>query len=343
MCGLAIQSAVTMGFHLRSDSPSITLASKETRYRLWWALYLLDTLACLITGRMPRMHREHYTTPLPISYQEESFRDEHFEEIMPARQARASLAGSLLSHNSSIDMDQRFKSSFSPHQQLSDDLQPQVNACLCLLFSIDLAAVMREAIDILYSPKATRKSRTEIAQAMKSLNSAADNWFYRLPAEYGFMIPGADNAFTQQRTSLAFQYYSTKLVLSQPAIWFHVGGEDNSNAVHHQMRSICFNAAAQMVDLLPNEPSITWLLSYSPWWSAHHYLSQSTVLLFTQLFIESEMRPDQSIELFKRVQKALQWLSDLSIRDPVFKQALDIFMNLLSSHEYNVVHNNSLP
>lgn len=343
MCGLAIQSAVTMGIHLRSDSPSITLASKETRYRLWWALFLLDTLVCLITGRMPRIYREHYTTPLPISYQEGSFQDEHFEAIMQDRQSRASSAGSLLSHNSSIDMDQRFKSSASTHQQLSNGLQPQDNTCFCLLFSIDLAAVTREAIDILYSPKAARKSRTEIAQAMKSLNNAADNWFSRLPAEYGFMIPGAHNEFTQQRTSLAFQYYSTKLVLSQPAIWFHVGGEDDSNAVYHQIRTICFNAAAQMVDLLPNDPSITWLLSYSPWWSAHHYLSQSTVVLVTQLFIESGMRAGQSIELFKRVQKALQWLSDLSTRNPVFKQALDIFMNLLSSHGYNVVHNNSLP
>ncbi|CAI7599005.1 unnamed protein product [Penicillium viridicatum] len=102
-CGIAIQSAVAMGIHLRSESPSITHVSKETRYRLWWALYVLDILLCVITGRMPRMQPEHCTTPLPVPYKEEDFRDEHVMRLILDIQSRGRLMASLLSFDPSTE------------------------------------------------------------------------------------------------------------------------------------------------------------------------------------------------------------------------------------------------
>jgi hypothetical protein len=98
---------------------------------------------------------------------------------------------------------------------------------------------------------------------VKSLNNTADHWFSRLSTTYRFTEIEADRVFTRQRTSLAFQYYSTKLVITQPALLSRIWGEDPSNAVYHQMATVCINVAAQMVDLLPDDPSITWLLDYS--------------------------------------------------------------------------------
>ncbi|KAJ5505878.1 hypothetical protein N7453_004835 [Penicillium expansum] len=340
-CGIAIQSAVAMGIHLRSESTSITHVSKETRYRLWWALYLLDTLLCVMTGRMPRMQQEHCTTPFPVPYKEEDFRDEHVMRLILDIQSRGRLMASLLSFDPLIESNDPLVHSPSP-QPTSQSASPsqqllQANVSLYLLYSIDLAAVMREAIEILYSPEAGRKSRNDTELAMISLNSAADNWFARLPTTYRFTEARDDRSFIRQRTSLAFQYYSTKLVISQPALRSHMSGEVLPTGFDTPMAIICLNAAGQMLDLLPNKPNISWLLGCSPWWCVLHYLTQSTVVLITQLLTQNQLRTSERSDSLERVQKALRWLSECSTKDPSFKRAWNNLTELLPSQGLKVL------
>lgn len=241
-----------MGIHLRSESTSITHVSKETRYRLWWALYLLDISLCVVTGRMPRVQQEHCTTPLPVPYKEEDFRDEHVMRLILDIQSRGRLVDSLLSFNPLTEPNDPLapsSSSQSMSQSASTSQQLQANVALYLLYSIDLAAVMREAIEMLYSPEAGRKSPNDTELAMRSLNSAAENWFARLPATYRFAEIRDDRAFVRQRTSLAFQFYSTKLVISQPALRSRLSGEVCSIHLDTPMALVCLKAAGQMLDL----------------------------------------------------------------------------------------------
>ena len=199
---------------------------------------------------------------------------------------------------------------------------------------------MREAIDILYSPGAARKTVNATEQAMESLNNTADNWFNRHSATRSFTETEAHRVFARQCTSLAFQYYSTKLVITQPALRSHIWGEDHFSAVHHQMATVCINAAARMVDMLPNDPSITWLLDYSTWWCALHYLTQSIIVLITQLLIESKMRDSQNTKSLERVNKALRLLTACSTRDQSSQRAWDNFAGLLSSQGLDVLSYN---
>ena len=237
---------------------------------------------------------------------------------------------SLLSFDPSTEPNDPSANSPSPQSTASPNQQLQANASLYLLYSIDLAAVMREAIEILYSPEAGRRSRSDTELAMTSLNSAADNWFARLPATYRFAEAKDDRAFVRQRTSLAFQYYSTKLVISKPALRAHMSGEDSSTGLDTPMAIICLNSAGQMLDLLPNEPNFSWLLGCSPWWCALHYLTQSTVVLITRLLTQNQARASERNESLERVQKALRWLNECSVKDPSFKRAWGQFTELLS-------------
>ncbi|KAJ5138757.1 uncharacterized protein N7515_003605 [Penicillium bovifimosum] len=334
VCGVAIQSAISMGIHLRSESSSITHVSKETRYRLWWALYVMDSLLCGMTGRMPRMPQEHCTTPLPVPYKEEDFWDEHVARLIVDIQSRDSLMKSLLSYDRSIRSNEQ--SRYSPPQQpLPEPVLPmpehQANVSLYLLYSINLSAVMRDAIEILYSPGAGRKSRQDLEMAMMSLNTAADNWFARLPQTYRFTEPRVDKAFARQRTSLAFQYYSTKLVISHPALSYQPRCEGSPNEFYPHMAAICVKAASHMLDLLPNEPSMAWLMSCSPWWTVLHYLTQGTVVLVRQLLTQSQAWAIDWDETLGRVQKALRWFSQCSTTDASFERAWGNFAELLSS------------
>jgi hypothetical protein len=300
---------------------------------------MLDILLSVMTGRMPRIPPEHCTTPLPVPYKEEEFWDEHVRRLILDNESRARLMDSLLSFDptEANDPSAHSPSPQSTSQRESSSQQPHANVSLYLLYSIDLAVMMRQAIEILYSPEAGRKSRNDIELAMTSLNSAADNWFARLPATYRFVETRVDRAFVRQRTSLAFQYYSTKLVISQPALRSYISGEEFTTDLHTPMAIICLKAAGQMLDLLPNEPNITWLLGCSPWWCSLHYLTQSTVVLITQLLTQNQMGASERNELVGRVQKALRWLRECSTRDPSCKRAWGNFTELLSSQGLEIL------
>src|SRR3954471_7757939 len=91
MCGIAMRSAVTMGIHLRTENESISSMSKETRYRLWWALYSLDVQLCLMTGRPLNMDLRYCTTPLPVPCQVEDFLDDRIAQIIANEDIRKAL------------------------------------------------------------------------------------------------------------------------------------------------------------------------------------------------------------------------------------------------------------
>ncbi|KAJ5545003.1 hypothetical protein N7535_006608 [Penicillium sp. DV-2018c] len=338
VCGIAIQSGISMGIHLRSESSSITPVSKETRYRLWWALYAMDSLLCVITGRMPRLPQEHCTTPLLVPYKEEDFRDEHVERLILNNQSRDSLMRSLICYDSLTTSNEQSKHS-DPQQPLPDPVFPmpehQANASLYFLYSINLAAIMRDATEILYSPGAGRKSQQDLEIAMMSLNTAADNWLARLPQVYRLTEYSVDRAFVPQRVSLAFQYYSTKLVISHPALSYQPRRDDSPNEFYPHMAALCIKAASEMLDLLPDEPNMAWLMSCSPWWSVLHYLTQGTVVLIRQLFTQSQARAVDQDEILERVRKALRWFSRCSTTDASFKRAWDNFAGLLPSQDLN--------
>lgn len=54
-----------MGLNLRSESESAPYFSKELRYQLWWALSMLDTILCEMTGHPLSIKKNFCTTPLP--------------------------------------------------------------------------------------------------------------------------------------------------------------------------------------------------------------------------------------------------------------------------------------
>lgn len=103
MCGVAMRSAVAMGIHLRSESESISYISKETRYRLWWALYSLDIQLCSMTGRPPNMSLEYCTAFLPAPHREEDFHEDHVSRFIADDHTRRALFSSFISRAFKLD------------------------------------------------------------------------------------------------------------------------------------------------------------------------------------------------------------------------------------------------
>jgi Fungal specific transcription factor domain len=63
---LAIRHAQALGLHLRNESSHLTDVDKEWRVRLWYAIYALETLLRVETGRPGFIQDIHCSLPLPL-------------------------------------------------------------------------------------------------------------------------------------------------------------------------------------------------------------------------------------------------------------------------------------
>lgn len=346
ICGISIRSAVTMGLNLRNESNSIGHISKETRYRVWWSLYTLDASLCAMTGRPPSSNVEFCTTPLPVPFMEEQFRDETIAQIITDQEARNVFMGIFSTNRWGQS---QTESSVSPEQ--SGNLTPNgnkqceqlafsametltPNISLYFLYFVELGLTMRESVDTLYAPGAARKSWREVEEAISALNSKADAWLSKLPETFRFTGPQGDVAFERQISSLAFRYYSTKLIIMQPCLRHAArqGGTPSLGNFCDTMTDQCVDIATQMLALLPEPPDSSWLYHIAPWWCVLHYLMQAMTVLLTELFLRARPGTLQYRKVQESVDKGNRWLYDMSGGDACSQRAWFVCNDILSRY-----------
>jgi hypothetical protein len=330
--GTAVQSAMAMGIHLRSDADSVTHLSKETRYRLWWALYMLDTTLCMMTGRPPSFGEVFCTTPLPVPYREEDFWDEKVVQLINDQRIRDDLISSLLSSRDSSPGYANTSTDCGSFATQPGKVTPNIS--LYFLYTVDLAFLMRQVIETLYAPSAARRSWEEMEMAIAYFDSHADNWLARLPGEFNFTALDTNLPFVRERASLAFRFYSTKLVISQPCL-HHLTKTSTTGSLEStcdKMAAMCVHAASQMLRLLPDEADASWLYSISPWWCVLHYVMQLTSVLLNELFTRTQPGTPEAVNLANKVQKAIQWLRVMSVKDESSQRAWLVCRDIISRH-----------
>lgn len=345
LCGLSMRSAVTMGLNLRSESNSIAPISKETRYRVWWSLYILDSLLCVMTGRPPSSSDDFRTTPLPLPFREEDFLEERVALLIEDHDARNVFMETLLCRGpgkSTMEGATTPDTMGHPLTHLGRQCEQLVftamesltpNISLYFLYLVDLALIMRESIDTIYAPGAARKSWREIETAIAVLDGKVDAWHSRLSPAYHFTqgTPGLE----QQRTSLAFHFYSTKLLISQPCLnrlTRHGPGAETSGSFCDTMADVCVNAAGQMIGLFPELPDPTWVYHVSPWWCILHFLTQPLTVLLIELLLRSKAETAKHQTVLGQVCKVTRWLSQLSTKDSYYQRAWLVCKGLYTQH-----------
>jgi hypothetical protein len=334
-----------MGLHIRSESNRINYLAKELRYRVWWALFMLDIALCEMTGRPPSTGDMFCTTPLPVPFMEEDFWDERVVQFIIDQGTRSAFFTSLLSdtpasskENPTLKSSGREGSGKGREEDSSNQTRTEIptpNTSLYFLYVLDLAHLLREAINILYAPSATRQSWHEIEAAISTLNNHADNWLSRLPPNFHFTTLDTTQQFVRQPASLAFRFYSTKLIILQPCMrrLFQLPPETPSpGTVCDQLAAICVNVAGQMLNLLPEKPNFTWLYGVAPWWCILHNIMQSLTVLLTQLFTRAHSSVTTVADITDQINKGIRWLKDMSSKDACSQRAWHVCVGILSRH-----------
>ena len=336
-----------MGLSFRNESNVIGHISKEARYRVWWSLYTLDTSLCAMTGRPPSSNVDFCTTPLPAPFNEEQFRDETIAQLIADHEARSILTGILSSKGwgqsnpeGTFNPEQSGRSMPNRNDQCEQLANSAIrtltpNVSLYFLYFTELGLIMRESVDTLYAPGAAWKSWREIETVISVLNNKTDAWLSRLPDAFRFTGGQGSRAFERQISSLAFRYYSTKLIITQPCLR-HVTRNGPGSPSHggfcDTMTDQCVDIAIQILGLLPEPPNSSWLYCIAPWWCVLHYLMQAMTVLLTELFIRATPGSPQYDKVQENIDKGNRWLCEMSTRDPCSKRAWHVCNDLFARH-----------
>jgi len=356
MCGIALRSAVAMGIHLRTENQDVSSISKETRYRLWWALYSLDVQLCLMTGRPFSMDLANCTTPLPVPYPEENFLDDRVAQAIADEDARKAVVASFVPRAIRNDgrgqhrLPRFFHSivrtghendpdaTFTP-----DDIQP--NTSLYFLCRVGLACIGRNAMDEIHSSRTASLTWDDVETSIARNNASVDDWLARLPPYYRFDESSPTFPFVRQRTSLAFRFYSIKLIILEPCLRrvIRVSTEGPCSTQCQTMAAICMKVARNVLDLIPDEPDVSWLYEYCPWWSILHYIMQSSTILMVSLAGQVELGSERFEETSRYIRKYCRWLQEMSRTDEFSRRACDVFHEVAACHIPDLVRLSTVP
>ncbi|KAL4806403.1 fungal-specific transcription factor domain-containing protein [Aspergillus unguis] len=342
LSGMSIQSAVTMGLNLRNESNLIMHNSRETRYRVWWSVYVLHVLLCVVTGRLLSSTEDSCTTPLPVPFVEEDFSRGEIEKLIGDHEARAVFMRNLLSRSSAqsaektLILDSSGPSSSTNSEKIAaaaaQALTPNIS--LHYLHFVELGLIMRRSIDALYAPGAGRKSWRSIEMVISALSSRADSWLSKLPAEFHFTQGSA--ACERERLSLALSFYSTKILITQPClsrILLQASFNTHTEAFCTTMATMCIDMASEMLDLLPDTPNIAFVFQLAPWWCIVHYIMQAITIILISLFIKEKTNTIEHPKAIDSVSKAADWLARLAEEDVSAQRAWAAIQDLLSHGE----------
>lgn len=315
-----------MGLNLRSESNYVTLPSKESRYKVWWSLYTLETILGNMTGRPLNLDSDFCTTPLPVPFEEHEYNDAEVIRIMTDHKTRNSLLAHVITRpvgETPAALDAQSV------RNATDLLKP--NMALYFVCYIDLTRIMRETVETLYAPEIVQNSARDAEAAITDANAKLETWLSKLPA--GFKPIEEDGLYVARdrySLSLALHYYSAMILACKPCLHYFempstVSGD---NSFYTRIAASCVQAACRMLDLYPPEFDGTWLNQAAPWWCMLHYTVQATAVLL----IDFPLHPVGTIPEASRkaLEKAASWLNEMARRDLASRRACVICGNLLA-------------
>lgn len=326
ICGIAIRSATAMGLNLRSESNYVTLPSKESRYKVWWSLYTLETILGNMTGRPLNLDSDFCTTPLPVPFEEHEYNDAEVIRIMTDHKTRNSLLAHVITRpvgETPAALDAQSV------RNAMDILKP--NMALYFVCYVDLTRIIREIVETLYAPEIVQNSARDAEAAITDANAKLETWLSKLPVGFRFVEEdGSLVARDRFSLSLALHYYSATILACKPCLHYFDKPSTSSgdNSFYTRIAASCVQAACRMLDLFPAEFDGTWFNQAAPWWCMLHYTVQATAVLL----IDFPLHPPGSIPGTSRqaLEKAASWLNEMALRDLASRRACVVCGALLA-------------
>jgi hypothetical protein len=365
MLSTAFQSAVAMGLHLRNSANQVQFLSKEIRYRVWWALYVMESSLQAITGRPPKTDTHFCTTPLPMPYREEDLAGNGIKHLHTDVYARNQFLGPFLFFAGVADHAKRLRrskctqmagselqkaisdeqatqgvtkyvASVTPATSVTYETSTTPKLSLFFVHAVDLAHLTHQAIGILYSPQPPQRSSSDLEILISGFNDSMNQWLSHLPQEFNFTASHNVRSCSPQAVSLGFRFFVARILVNKPCLHYLAYNSTRPHAFRsfYQIAAKhCVQAAYEMLDLLPSTVDLAWLYGTTPCWLVLHYIMMAITVLMVELFLSPEGQSRLEKSVLVQVQKALGWVKFMANSDASAKKAWLICNNILAQHE----------
>jgi hypothetical protein len=285
------------------------------------------------------------TTPLPVPYREEDLLDDLIAQVVANEDTRKAMIATFAPCAIREDSGGQHHLPGSLHPIVREERRTvsdaafvpeniEPNTSLYFLCRVGLACIGGIAMGEIHSPGTASLSWNDVETSITRNNASADNWFAQLPSYYKFDESSFNCPFVRQRTSLAFRFYSIKLIILEPCLRrvISVSTEEPCSARCQTMATMCIQLARSVLDLLPDTPDIPWLYEYCPWWSILHYIMQCSTILMVSHAGKVELGTIRPEDTVRYIRKACRWLQEMSKTDDFSRHAWSIFHELAACH-----------
>ncbi|KAI4132506.1 MAG: hypothetical protein LQ347_002560 [Umbilicaria vellea] len=348
MSGIAVRYAATLGLNLENSNNKLNDASKEIRYRVWWALYSVERALAVMTGRPASLTDGDCNTPLPVPVDEDAFpgngsgvlsanaRRQFFRRVSSGESRTTEDTASPSSSGYSSRIRVSPTSSMSPGSQPSNfDVYKNVapSKSLFLVHHTQLGTLTNEVLNRLYRAGTMSQSWADVQRTIASLDHSLEKWRAKLPSLFDFTRQQRDQQFIRERMSLGFSYYGTKIIINRPCLCRidrQIPNEsDQCKDFNNSTATACVHAARDMLDLLPEKPNPIGLYKVSPWWSLLHHLMQAATILMLELSFRVDHMPFEVEDILSSAKKAARWLHKMAADSVAARRAWDLCSEML--------------
>ena len=332
VAGLAVRSSISLGLNLKNTSDSTNI-STESRYRVWWSLYTLESMLGIMTGRVTYISDGVCKTPFPLPFDEENLSDLTATKLLNNHDLHCALIESRMAcfdirhmrlHPQGIE-----EASHAGHMDNRPWLKSQ-SACSALgfLYYIDLTVILQEIVNQVYSLDSCSLPWRDVEDRIRILKSRVDLWRSNLPEAYDFTrLDDQDPDMLREKLFLGFHFYSTQITLSRPCLCRHESRHYDpaqKSTFSHKMVLTALESARLMLDLIPNSPDPVWLYQNGPFWCILHYIMQAGTVLLLELSFNCINMPEERGNILEYGRKAVLWLLAMSHHSLASRRAWEL-------------------
>ncbi|OQD79037.1 hypothetical protein PENANT_c065G10301 [Penicillium antarcticum] len=310
---LAVRSAISLGINLKNESHSISGHTKELHCRIWWCLFTVEHKLGLMTGRKTAISFKTFSSQLPLPLDEDQLLEPSAIRLLENLEVREQRLNRAMTSPCLLQMDSKPTKDTLLGRSWLRSLP--AGAAVYFLYQCDLTALTQEILNRVYSVECAMLSWEEIKGRINHLETTVDSWLSNLPPALKFTHLEEENSEAQRaKTSLAFHYYSTQIMLGRPCLCRHTtqNKEDDIHGFTYRMSVSTLDSAMHMLDLLPDEPDTTYIYQTCPWWCMLHYIMQTATVIILELSFGCVHIPEKENSLMKLGGKSVQWLYAMS-------------------------------
>lgn len=280
MIGAAARSGIALGLHLRATHNKLNASALEARHRLWWSIFVLESLLSVTTGRPSCLGNSFCSAPPPLTSEDVELSTNNAPETRLQRPSEQQLVKwTIYQQHERLELQRT-------SMKLMDATDRLYFFCLA-----DLVVISHDAYTQVYNSDTVKQGWNQIQSRIGFYNSTMEKWRSNLPDSLVFEPVSAGlpcSIRDAYRVSLAMHYYSCRIVLNRPCLARPKSGKSDIkkyfSRFNEEIEMTCLHSALSMLSIFPNQPDPVWAC-YVPWWSVIHFLVQATTILLINMFL----------------------------------------------------------